>query len=147
MSASFGWRWASLATASPQHQVFCASLFHSLWHAVPRYAAAWCRGWLYLQAGNNIQALRDAQTALAYSATAAVIESVKPTLLATQPGCEAPLQSLSKTCVPPLPVCSWFPALLLAGECFMALESWPQAVLHFAKVSKSCSQERTALSS
>eukprot|EP00775_Hariotina_reticulata_P006773 gene6773-6990_t len=48
----------------------------------PRYAAAWSRGWLYLQAGNTVQALRDAQTAMAYSATAAADIWVPALLLA-----------------------------------------------------------------
>lgn len=38
--------------------------------AVARQVAAWARGWCYLATGNHKQALRDANTALAYAADA-----------------------------------------------------------------------------
>jgi hypothetical protein len=126
--------------------------------AVPRHLAAWARGCCYLHAGNNCQALKDAQAAMAYAAAAAA--TTRPAACAdtleaaaAQPGnaaltgCTVSSSSSSSgvlqvqptqpttaaaAAASPAPACRWVPALLLAAEAYAALEQWPQAVVHCA---------------
>jgi hypothetical protein len=93
-------------TSTPPDSATLPCCQHSTGARAQRHVAAWARGCCYLQAGNARQALQDARAALAFCAAG------------TPSG------------APP----KWFPALLLAGQAYAALEEWSQAVVHLAQV-------------
>jgi hypothetical protein len=150
-------------TSTVKHIPISVSVaLHSVPAAVPRHLAAWARGCCYLQAGNGRQALKDAQTAMAYAAAAAAADvatsactaglataAIQPAATTSQPynGSSSSSSStfLQQQPAPPptaavaatgakvaAPTCRWIPALLLAAEAFAALAQWPQAVIHCA---------------
>lgn len=99
-----------------------------------RHTAAWLRGCCYLSSGNSRQALRDACAAMAYApqaATPAPANAAASPLSASRPlssaeGSQEPCHCANS--------CTWFPALLLAGEAYLGLQHAAQAVLHLAQV-------------
>lgn len=126
-----------------------------------RHLVAWARGCCYLDAGNTRQALLDARTAMAYATAAPAVSAPKApdtcsgTASVAAPRCTAQPASatgMHKTqegaaaeagkiaimgSKQQQQQCMWWPALLLAGRCYAAMEDWAQAVVHLAQVGAS----------
>lgn len=78
--------------------------------AALRHTAAWGRGWCYLQAGNNRQALKDANSAMAYAADVA----------GRQPSTKSLLNASNSTAIPNLPLKTAAEAAALGDSCTVA---------------------------
>lgn len=97
-----------------------------------RHIAAWLRGCCYLSAGNSKQALRDARAAMAFFTHYATTS----TTLAAEPAAVPHIQQQQQR-QQHSKGCSWFPAVLLAGQAYAALGDSAQAVVHLAQVRQS----------